>query len=344
MLAYLPPGLGEDAPLVVALHGCGQSATGFAYGAGWMQLADEMGFALLCPEQRPQNNINRCFNWFQPDDVGREGGEAQSIFEMTTTLSARHGLDDGRVFVTGLSAGGAMAAALLASFPEVYAAGASIAGLPVGAADSIRDALGAMLQGRRRPPEHWAEKVRAASANTGRWPRLSIWHGDADKTVHPLNAEALAAQWAHVHGQSPDPAHVAGDGPRLRKIWGPREAPLVELHVLAGVGHGVPLRAAGADGVGEPGPFLLETGVSAAREIAGFWGLDGRDKPPRPPARRPARPAEAPKPQALGQPQELLDAPSADAQPPAAAKAGLLAACGRVLGALGRRLGLGRER
>lgn len=103
--SYIPQGLKEHAPLVVVLHGCTQTAAGYDHGAGWSQLADRHGFALLYPEQQRANNPNLCFNWFVPEDIGRDSGEALSIAEMVRTMVEVHGLDRRRVYITGLSAG-----------------------------------------------------------------------------------------------------------------------------------------------------------------------------------------------------------------------------------------------
>lgn len=126
---YVPENAAPGAPLVVVLHGCTQSAAAYDEGSGWSRLADQHGFVLLYPEQQRANNPNLCFNWFSPDDTTRGRGEVLSIREMVTAVRARHGTDPRRVFVTGLSAGGAMAAAMLATYPDVFAGGAVIAGL-----------------------------------------------------------------------------------------------------------------------------------------------------------------------------------------------------------------------
>ena len=148
-------------PLVVALHGCTQTAAGYARGAGWASLAVAHDFILLLPEQRAaSNNRQTCFSWFEPGDTRRGAGEVESIRAMIATAIADHGADPKRVYITGLSAGGAMAGVMLAVHPELFAAGTIIAGLPYGADVERRGGLrghvyrqdqGRPDLGRRRP-------------------------------------------------------------------------------------------------------------------------------------------------------------------------------------------------
>ncbi|RYD84555.1 MAG: PHB depolymerase family esterase, partial [Sphingomonadales bacterium] len=131
---HIPERLSDRPALVVVLHGCLQTAAAYDSGSGWSHLADEHGFAVLFPEQRRANNANLCFNWFLPEDNARDLGEAHSISGMIAAVVRDHGIDPARVFVTGLSAGGAMASVMLATYPELFAGGAIIAGLPFGCA------------------------------------------------------------------------------------------------------------------------------------------------------------------------------------------------------------------
>jgi feruloyl esterase len=272
MFARWPPAQG--APLVVVLHGCGQSVEAYARGAGWIQLAERFGFALVCPQQKAANNLGRCFNWFSRRDAARGRGEAASIRAMVDHALGEAGLDARRVFITGLSAGGAMTAAMLAAYPEVFAGGAIIAGVPYGAAENLSQGLTAMAHGADRPAEAWGTRVRAAGDGGGPWPRVSIWQGAADTVVHPSNARELAKQWTNVHGLGEASASVeVGEGFR-RRIWRDHDGrALVECVSLPGLGHGAPVAAAGPEGVGEAGPFLIEAGISSSLQIARFWGL-----------------------------------------------------------------------
>ena len=275
MLLHRPDGLKAKAALVVVLHGCTQTAAGYAGGAGWLTLADRYGFVVLCPEQTRANNANLCFNWFQSSDVARGAGEAASIRGMIARAVGDHDLDPNRVFVTGLSAGGAMANAMLSAYPEVFAAGAIIAGLPYGAAANVQEAFAAMQgRARKRSAQDWGDAVRAAAGSAGRWPRVSIWQGDGDATVRPCVAGDLAAQWIDVHGVH-GPGVETGRGGRRLTTWRSADGTaVVELHRIAGMGHGAPLACA-ADGCGTAGPFLLDVGISSSVELAQSWGLAG---------------------------------------------------------------------
>ena len=281
MLVHLPEGLLPGAPLVVVLHGCTQSAAAFDRAAGWSDLAGRFGFALLLPEQRRANNPKRCFNWFAASDTRRDAGEALSIRQMVDRMVTSYALDPGRVYVAGLSAGGAMAAAMLATYPEVFAGGAIIGGVPYGAASNARQARPAMA-GRldKRPAGGWGDAVRAASLHHGPWPRVSIWHGDADRSVHPVNAERLLEQWTDLHGVAGEPALEERHGGHRRRVWrGPDGTALVEGHVIAGMGHGAPIRAGSGPGCcGVAGPATLDVGVSSTHGIVEFWGLAPRSE------------------------------------------------------------------
>jgi poly(hydroxyalkanoate) depolymerase family esterase len=271
---YVPGMLAANAALVVVLHGCTQTAAGYDHGSGWSQLADRHGFALLLPEQQRTNNANLCFNWFSPEDSRRDSGEAQSIRQMISAMIEKHAIDPARVFVTGLSAGGAMTSVMLAAYPEVFAGGAIIAGLPYGIARSVPEAFDRM-RGHGVPAEaELAARVRGTSDHTGPWPTVSIWHGTGDATVSHVNAEAAVAQWRGVQGLAAEPSRTATVDGVLRKTWcDDRGGARIEQYSIAGLAHGTPLDTRGPDGCGTSGPYMLECGISSTRHIAAFWGL-----------------------------------------------------------------------
>ena len=272
--AFVPTDLPPRAPLVVVLHGCTQSAAGYDQAAGWTSAADRFGFAVLFPEQRRMNNPNLCFTWFSAADTARGAGEAHSIRQMVAAMQARHDLDPQRIFVTGLSAGGAMTAAMLASYPEVFAGGAVIAGLPYGVATSVPEAFDRM-RGHELPAAHdLTTRVKDASRYAGPWPTLSVWHGSADATVDPANGRALVDQWRGLHDLPEIPSCTDLVDGAVRRTWnGPEGTPFIEHIAIAGMGHGTPVGVRASEGDEQPAPFMLEVGISSTRRILESWGL-----------------------------------------------------------------------
>ncbi len=279
MAAHLPEGLPAGAPLVVILHGCSQTAADYAAGSGWQTLADTLGFALLAPEQKTSNNANRCFNWFEPDDIARGGGEALSIRQGIDTLLVDQELDPARVFITGLSAGGAMTAVMLAAYPELFAGGAIVAGIPYRCALELLDAWSCMSPGRDRSPDAWGDEVRGATSFAGPWPRVAIWHGDADTTVVPRNADEGVEQWLDVHGLSPAGYEDELLGEVEHRAWPALgAASLVDAYLVPDIGHGVPVDPPG--GCGTAGAYVLDAGICHAAVAAALWGLASDGDPP----------------------------------------------------------------
>lgn len=275
MFAYVPQSVAARPALVVVLHGCTQTAAGYDAGTGWSRLADKFGFALLMPEQKSSNNGNTCFNWFNADDIARDSGEALSIRQMIEHMAVRHRVDRKRIFVTGLSAGGAMASVMLATYPEVFAAGAIIAGLPYGIATNLQEALSGMYRAASRPARDLGNLVRKASAHPGPWPRVSVWHGSTDRTVNPANAGEIVKQWLDLQGLPSAPMSTSTVDGYPREVWWNKEGQtLVESYAITGMAHGTPLAIAGqADPYGAAGAFLLDAGISSSLHIAQFFGL-----------------------------------------------------------------------
>lgn len=280
MLAYVPDGLASAPALVVALHGCTQDANSFDRGTGWSTLADRLGFVVIYPEQKAANNPKNCFSWFLPNDTTRDAGEALSIRQMIETAVSHFGVDRSKIFVTGLSAGGAMASVMLATYPEVFAGGAIIAGLPYGSASSVQEAFEAMFSERSPSPRALGDHVRAASKHRGPWPKVSVWHGTSDAVVKPSNADHSVKQWLDVHDLSQSPSSEEVMGRHIRRRWNDAHGDvLVESFTVAGMQHGVPLASGDADSCGLLGPFFLDAGISSTWHIAGFWGLTEAEAP-----------------------------------------------------------------
>lgn len=178
---------GQARPLVVMLHGCKQNPDDFAAGTRMNELADEMGFIVAYPEQACAANASRCWNWFQAADQQRDDGEPSLIAGITRDVIARYNADPGRVYVAGLSAGGAMAAIMGHTYPDLYAAIGIHSGLAYAAARDIPSALAAMRGRSFRSDPGCAESTFQAVPTI-------VFHGDLDTTVHSSNGAQVIAQ------------------------------------------------------------------------------------------------------------------------------------------------------
>ncbi|PDT78638.1 PHB depolymerase family esterase [Sinorhizobium sp. BJ1] len=291
---HVPEGLAEAPALVVVLHGCTQNAAGYDHASGWSKLAEDFGFAVLYPEQVHANNPNLCFNWFNLSDIRRGEGEVHSIRQMVETMIADHGIDRRRVYITGLSAGGAMANAALCAYPEIFAGGAIIAGLPYAAATSVPEAFDRMRGHGIPNPERLQKRLSGASPHRGPWPTISVWHGTNDRTVAEANANAIIAQWSGVHRVPTSPSSVETVDGHKRMAWRDQSGrDAIELYLIDAMGHGTPIDI--ASGYGHTAPYMLDAGISSTLHIARSWGLTPSFQRRRERAAhvKPARPAHA---------------------------------------------------
>jgi len=272
MYTYTPAGLVTGRPVVVALHGCTQSAADYYAHSGWPELADRWRFEVVFPQTSTANNSLKCFTWFDPADDTRGKGEAASIRSMVDKAVADHGSDTSRVFVTGLSAGGGMAADLLAAYPDVFAGGGINAGLPAQCATSITQTSSCQQNDQHLTPAQWAAKVKAQYPGYGGpWPRVAIWQGTGDYTVYPVNGTELRDQWTAVHGlsQTPTSTQSLPGGTTLTNY-----ADKVQLYSVAGMGHGTAVDpGTGTTQCGSTGAFFL-AGICSSYHTGLFFGLD----------------------------------------------------------------------
>lgn len=276
MYRYVPAGLPTGRPVVVALHGCTQNATGYGTGSGWTQLADRLKFTVVLPEQQSGNNFNKCFNWFETGDTTRGQGEAESIAQMVRKTITDTGADAARVHVTGLSAGGAMTAVMLAAYPDMFAGGGVVAGIAYRCAASMIDAFSCMNPGKNNTPAALGDKVRAASSHTGPWPTVSVWQGSADYTVAPANATELVEQWTNVHGIPATPTSTDTVAGYPHAVYAANGRTVVETYTITGMGHGQPLDpGTGATQCGTAGAYLLDVNICAAWHMGAAWQLAG---------------------------------------------------------------------
>ena len=268
---FVPPAVGRQPPLVVMLHGCTQDPDDFAAGTGMNELARELGFLVLYPAQAKSANPSRCWNWFKHSHQGRGRGEAGVIATMAQAVMQERGVNPARVYIAGLSAGGAMAAIVAAAYPQLFAAVGVHSGLAPGAAQSLPEALAAMRAG--------AEGAAGAAGAPGRsGPGLPVpaivFHGDRDATVNPRNgdqvvAAVLASAWpskADRAGPAVVQEGVSRQGQRYtRTVHGGEGGPaLAEQWVLHGAGH--------AWSGGQPAGSYVDTqGPDASREMLRFF-------------------------------------------------------------------------
>lgn len=275
MYRYVPDNLTAGRPLVVVLHGCTQSAADMDVETGWTKWADQLGVALLFPQQQAANNGNKCWNFFVSSDYQRGGGEPLSIKQGIDWMASHHAIDTNRIFITGLSAGAAMTNVMLSTYPDVFKAGAPLAGVPFKCATTIGSSLLCNAGTVGKTPMQWGDLVRGATAWNGPWPRVSIWHGTNDGTVNFANLNETMEQWTNVHGadQSADVSDtVAGYPHKVYRNGG--GAAVVETFAITGMGHGQPVDpGTGSTQCGTAGGYNLDANVCASYHIARWFGL-----------------------------------------------------------------------
>lgn len=281
MFTHVPASMPANAPVVVVLHGCTQSAAAME-ASGWTAAANTYKFYVVYAQQQSANNSNNCFNWFEPGDTARGGGEALSIKQMVDKMKATYSVDPARVFVAGFSAGGYMTPVMLATYPDVFAGGAVNAGGPYGCASNVSQAFTCMDPGVTKTPTAWGDAVRNAFPGyTGARPRVSIWHGTSDGTVKVMNLTEAMKQWTDVHGidQTADTSETVAGFPH--KVY--RNASgqaLVETYELTNMGHAVAVDPqltlpGGSSPCGSTGTYFADVNLCATYAQAQFYGLTG---------------------------------------------------------------------
>jgi len=280
---FAPAGFdGESLPLVVMLHGCTQDPDDFAAGTRMNELAQAEGFFVLYPAQAARSNAHKCWNWFSPADQRRGAGEPALLAGMVRHVLQTHSIDPDRVYVAGLSAGGAMAAILASEYPDLFAAAGVHSGVAAGAASDVSSAFSVMKNGPAAAPPwpsagatQWPTPARDAKADAS--PRRTpapviVFHGDADATVTAANGDAVIA--AALDGVEAVAENVAGNAAagqrRVRRtVWRAANAG-VDTPTLAE--HWLVEDASHAWSGGAPaGSYTDPEGPDASREMLRFF-------------------------------------------------------------------------
>jgi poly(hydroxyalkanoate) depolymerase family esterase len=268
---YIPAGYNKERklPLIVMLHGCTQNPDDFAAGTRMNQLAGQQPALVLYPEQSSAANPSVCWNWFQPADQQRDQGEPAIIAGMTRQISEDYALDRNRIYVAGLSAGGAMAAILARTYPDIYAAAGIHSGLAYGAAHSLVSALGAMKQGGKQRDLKSALTLSPSGLPQHIVPTI-VLHGELDTTVHPLNGDQIIAQNMNMLGRQPLHAgthneRVTGGHAYTRTLYTDNAGhTLLEQWLIHGAGHAW-------SGGGSDGSFTDPRGPDASQAMLDFF-------------------------------------------------------------------------
>ncbi|MBV9774040.1 MAG: PHB depolymerase family esterase [Gemmatimonadetes bacterium] len=251
-------------PLVVMLHGCTQDPDDFARGTRMNALAEEHGFLAVYPEQTAAVQPQKCWTWYDPAHQARGAGEPEAIARITREVMGSHRVDPARVFVAGVSAGGAMALNVVASYPELFAAVGVHSGIAYRAAGGVPEALGVMQHG-APDPASLGSLADAVLRARGTPIRLVAFHGAADPVVRVVNAGQLVGQWTAGLAAAPEQRGEAGGLAWVRRAWtGSDGRPRVEETVVEGLGH--------AWSGGSPeGTYTDARGPDASREMIRFF-------------------------------------------------------------------------
>ena len=256
--------------LVVLLHGCVQDAKVLAKQSGFLAQAKAHNFALLLPQQSKANNIKQCFNWFSAPDTDRDKGETLSLKNMIASTKKALGAD--KVYIAGLSAGGAMASSMLVNYPEQFNGGAVIAGLPYPCADSLIKAISCMRTGPSQSADELAISARKTSPNISQWPPLYVITGGSDKVVNADNSAKLAQQWAELSSLK-SLSMSKQKGANVMQWIGDNKRAHIKLVTIAEMDHGLSVNPDVENG-GVVAPFLPKAQISAAKDIVDFWQLN----------------------------------------------------------------------
>jgi feruloyl esterase len=277
MYVYAPPTAGKGAPLVVVGRGCIQTVEEQMEHSGWPEIAERHGFVLVFPDTTKENEpFANCFRTWLPAHQVRGAGEPLSVREMVRWSIRNLHVDRKRVFIAGVSSGGMLANVMLATYPDLFAAGAVAASTPYRCSNRFEDvapcAAGTITHSRNT----WARVVRGAYPGfRGTRPRVSLWHGEADTIISPRNAEQEILQWTTVLGTAQTPTESSKMQGYTRSVFAGRNGkPRVEMILVQGMGHAWPVKpGSGPEDCGKVGRFFEAGPLCAALWTARWFNI-----------------------------------------------------------------------
>jgi len=276
LLTYVPAELSEGAPLVVVAHGCFQTALVLAQSSGWVEMAERYRFALLFPQTSKDNEpFGGCFRTWVPEHQRRDAGEPLSIRQMIAWMLATHRLDPRRVFMVGMSSGGLLTEVLLATYPELFAAGAVQSAYPYNCASQFEDLKTCSAGQRELAGDAWAQLVLDAYPGySGPRPRVSLWHGEADPLLLPVNLELETEQWTRVLGVDREPDEIEEiAGHRRERFSDAAGNARVETYLVRGMEHAIAIDPDGTPQCGSTAPFITDADICSALWVARWFGI-----------------------------------------------------------------------
>ncbi|MBF6023956.1 extracellular catalytic domain type 1 short-chain-length polyhydroxyalkanoate depolymerase [Lysobacter niastensis] len=277
MFHYVPADLPAGAPLVVVAHGCMQTAQGIADTSGWTTLADRHKVALVFPQTSKENEpFAGCFRTWLPEHQAREAGEPLSVRQMVERMRKRFKVSASRTYITGMSSGGHLTNVMLATYPDVFAAGAPQSSFPYKCAMAF-DQLAPCAKGERDyTARQWGDLARSGHPGyRGPWPKVQIWHGSADPVIQFPGQRQQVLQWTDVHGID---AVADKDDELLGRARSSYDATsggtVVQTITVQGMGHAVAIDpGTGAQQCGTTGPYAADVDICAAYWIGRFFGV-----------------------------------------------------------------------
>ena len=282
MFAYIPPSinLSQPCPLVIALHGCSQTALACSQETGWNDIADKNNFIVLYPEQNLLNNSSNCFNWFTLSNQQRGGAEPTSIVSMINYMKNNFPIDSNKIYVSGLSAGGAMASIMMACYPEIFDKGAIFSGIPYTNTSGLIQANSQMQGMINKTASQLGNLI--LSANPGfqsNYPEVAIFHGNNDLVVNYMNQQEQIEQWTFVH-QTDSIVDLSRNNfssnpiVSMNTYYKPNGKEVVRAYSFNGVGHIFPIDVGTCyQQAGQSGNYSFDINFSGAFWAADFFGI-----------------------------------------------------------------------